>query len=98
MLSQYGFSNDLDYIVISVTKTWQKFEIIRSFSSSLHDYTELIAEKHHKIIKLIMCFNLVSAVDHNSESEENMQNSLSTNCKLLSIVIGSFTVLVWIQE
>ena len=45
-----------------------------------------------------MCFNLVSAVDHNSESEENMQNSLSTNCKLLSIVIGSFTVFVWIQE
>ena len=41
-----------------------------------------------------MCFNLVSAVDHNSESEENMQNSLSTNCELLSIVIGSFTVLV----
>ena len=45
---------------------------------------------------LIICF-LISSVDCNSESEETMQDTLSRNCKLLSIIISSFTELVSIQ-
>ena len=54
----------------------------------------ILKSLNSQAVMLIMCFTLISSVDHGSESEETMQDTLSRNCKLLSIIISSFTVLV----
>ena len=90
------------YIVIVITRNWQKTWNYQKFFFK-SEYTELMLENMLKslnlqAVMLIMCFTLISSVDHNSGSEETVQDTLSRNCKLLSIIISSFTVSVGIQE
>ena len=44
--------------------------------------TLILKSLNSQAVMLIMCFTLISSVDHGSESEETMQDTLSRNCKL----------------